>query len=80
MCLDGVELGLMPVASLSVSQSLLGDAYTPTPGGDWSAFTRIARWGRVGQTASHAPHPLQRSRTMFGSLAKPPSALRIVIA
>jgi hypothetical protein len=23
---DGVELGLMPVASLSVSQSLLGDA------------------------------------------------------
>ncbi len=34
---DGVELGLMPVASLSVSQSLLGDAYTPTLGGDWFA-------------------------------------------
>ena len=32
---DGVELGLMPVASLSVSQSLLGDGFTPTPGGDW---------------------------------------------
>lgn len=29
---DGVELGLMPVASLSVSQSLLGDAFTPTLG------------------------------------------------
>jgi MFS transporter, SHS family, sialic acid transporter len=34
---DGVELGLMPVASLSVSQSLLGEAYTPTLGGDWFA-------------------------------------------
>lgn len=34
---DGVELGLMPVASLSVSQSLLGDAYTPALGGDWFA-------------------------------------------
>lgn len=34
---DGVELGLMPVASLSVSQSLLGEAYTPTIGGDWFA-------------------------------------------
>jgi MFS family permease len=34
---DGVELGLMPLASLSVSQSLLGDAYTATLGGDWFA-------------------------------------------
>ncbi len=34
---DGVELGLMPVASLSVSKSLLGDAYTPVIGGDWFA-------------------------------------------
>ncbi len=34
---DGVELGLMPVASLSVSKSLLGDAYTPTLGGEWFA-------------------------------------------
>jgi MFS transporter, SHS family, sialic acid transporter len=34
---DGVELGLMPVASLSVSRSFLGDAYTPTLGGDWFA-------------------------------------------
>ncbi len=34
---DGVELGLMPIASLSVSQSLLGNAYTPALGGDWFA-------------------------------------------
>lgn len=34
---DGVELGLMPIASLSVSKSLLGDAYTPTLGGEWFA-------------------------------------------
>ncbi|MBL8230313.1 MAG: MFS transporter [Bryobacterales bacterium] len=34
---DGVELGLMPIASLSVSRSLLGEAFTPTLGGDWFA-------------------------------------------
>ena len=43
---DGVELGLMPVASLSVSQSLLGDAYTPMLGGDWFArFTAALMFG-----------------------------------
>jgi MFS transporter, SHS family, sialic acid transporter len=43
---DGVELGLMPVASLSVSQSLLGPAYTPTLGGDWFArFTAALMLG-----------------------------------
>lgn len=43
---DGVELGLMPVASLSVSQSLLGDAYTPSVGGDWFArFTAALMLG-----------------------------------
>lgn len=43
---DGVELGLMPVASLSVSRSLLGDAYTPTLGGDWFArFTAALMLG-----------------------------------
>jgi len=43
---DGVELGLMPVASLSVSQSLFGDAYTPTLGGDWFArFTAALMLG-----------------------------------
>ncbi len=39
---DGLELGLMPVASLSVSQSLLGAAYTPTLGGDWFAWFTAA--------------------------------------
>lgn len=34
---DGVELGLMPLASLSVSKSLLGSEFTPTVGGDWFA-------------------------------------------
>jgi len=34
---DGFELGLMPVASLSVTKSLLGEAYTPAAGGDWFA-------------------------------------------
>lgn len=43
---DGVELGLMPVASLSVSQSLLGDGFTPTLGGDWFArFTAALMLG-----------------------------------
>lgn len=43
---DGVELGLMPIASLSVSQSLLGDAFTPTLGGDWFArFTAALMLG-----------------------------------
>ena len=43
---DGIELGLMPVASLSVSQSLLGPVYTPTLGGDWFArFTAALMLG-----------------------------------
>ena len=43
---DGVELGLMPVASLSVSKSLLGAAYTPMLGGDWFArFTAALMLG-----------------------------------
>jgi MFS family permease len=35
---DGVELGLMPIASLSVTQSLLGGSYTTKLGGDWFAW------------------------------------------
>jgi SHS family sialic acid transporter-like MFS transporter len=43
---DGIELGLMPVASLSVSQSLLGDRFTPALGGDWFArFTAALMLG-----------------------------------
>jgi hypothetical protein len=32
---EGVEPGLMPVPSPSVSRSLIGEANTPAPGGDW---------------------------------------------
>ncbi|MFM7249406.1 MAG: MFS transporter, partial [Planctomycetaceae bacterium] len=39
MVFDGVELGMMPVASLAASRTLLGAAWTPTAGGDW-----FARW------------------------------------
>ena len=43
---DGVELGLMPVASLSVSKSLLGPAYTPAIGAAWVAkFTAALMLG-----------------------------------
>ncbi len=43
---DGIELGLMPVASLSVSKSLLGERFTPTLGGDWFArFTAALMFG-----------------------------------
>lgn len=34
---DGFELGLMPIASLSVSRSLLGSSFNATAGGDWFA-------------------------------------------
>lgn len=34
---DGFELGLMPVASLSVTKRLMGEAFTPAAGGDWFA-------------------------------------------
>lgn len=39
MVFDGVELGMMPIASLAVSRALLGADWTPTSGGDW-----FARW------------------------------------
>lgn len=39
---DGFELGLMPVASLSVSQSLLGADYTEKLGGQWFAWFTAA--------------------------------------
>jgi SHS family sialic acid transporter-like MFS transporter len=43
---DGVELGLMPVASLSVSKSLLGAAFTTELGGEWFArFTAALMLG-----------------------------------
>lgn len=43
---DGVELGLMPIAALSVSKSLLGPGFTATLGGDWFArFTAALMLG-----------------------------------
>ena len=43
---DGIELGLMPVASLSVSKSLLGESYTSAAGGVWFArFTAALMFG-----------------------------------
>ncbi len=43
---DGLELGLMPIASLSVSKSLLGANYSARLGGDWfAAFTASLMFG-----------------------------------
>lgn len=39
---DGIELGLMPVASLSVAQDLLGDKFTKDLGGHWFAWFAAA--------------------------------------
>jgi SHS family sialic acid transporter-like MFS transporter len=39
---DGIELGLMPVASLSVTKSLLGDAFSDAAGGKWFAWFTAA--------------------------------------
>ncbi len=64
---DGVELGLMPVASLSVSQSLLGDAFTPTAGGDWFArFTAALMLGAAigGITLGSLGDRIGRTRAM----------------
>ncbi len=43
---DGWELGLMPIASLSVTKSMLGSAYTDALGGEWFArFTAALMLG-----------------------------------
>jgi MFS family permease len=39
---DGIELGLMPVASLSVTKSLLADEFTDALGGQWFAWFTAA--------------------------------------
>ncbi len=39
---DGWELGLMPIASLSVTKSILGSAYTDAAGGEWFAWLTAA--------------------------------------
>lgn len=68
---DGIELGLMPVASLSVSKSLLGEAYTPTAGGDWFArFTAALMLGAAigGIILGNLGDRIGRSRAMGVSI------------
>ncbi len=64
---DGVELGLMPVASLSVSKSLLGAAFTPELGGEWFArFTAALMLGAAigGIALGNLGDRIGRSRAM----------------
>ena len=64
---DGLELGLMPLVSLSVSKSLLGTAYTATLGGDWFArFTAALMAGAAvgGITLGALGDRIGRTRAM----------------
>ncbi|OYW22536.1 MAG: hypothetical protein B7Z55_04505, partial [Planctomycetales bacterium 12-60-4] len=64
---DGVELGLMPVASLSVSKSLLGAGFTPELGGEWFArFTAALMLGAAigGVTLGALGDRVGRTRAM----------------
>ena len=68
---DGIELGLMPVASLSVSKSLLGDTYTPDAGGVWFArFTAALMFGAAlgGIFLGNLGDRIGRSRAMGVSI------------
>lgn len=68
---DGVELGLMPIASLSVSKSLLGSSFTPTLGGDWFArFTAALMLGAAigGIALGNLGDRVGRSRAMAVSI------------
>ena len=68
---DGVELGLMPIASLSVSRNLLGANFTPTLGGDWFArFTAALMLGAAigGIALGNLGDRIGRSRAMAVSI------------
>jgi MFS family permease len=64
---DGFELGLMPVASLSVTKSLLGSSYTDALGGLWFArFTAALMLGAAvgGSLLGNLGDRVGRSRAM----------------
>lgn len=68
---DGIELGLMPVASLSVSRSLLGAEFTDTLAGDWFArFTASLMLGAAvgGIALGNLGDRIGRSRAMAVSV------------
>jgi predicted MFS family arabinose efflux permease len=68
---DGIELGLMPVASLSVTQSLLGDQFTKALGGHWFAwFTAALMFGAAigGSLLGNLGDRIGRARAMGVSI------------
>ena len=68
---DGIELGLMPVASRSVSQSLLGAEYTEKLGGVWFAwFTAALMLGAAvgGSLLGNLGDRVGRTRAMGASI------------
>lgn len=68
---DGIELGLMPVASLSVSQDLLGDKFTKELGGHWFAwFAAALLLGAAigGSLLGHLGDRIGRARAMGVSI------------
>lgn len=68
---DGVELGLMPVASLSVSKSLLGAGFASALGGEWFArFTAALMLGAAigGIALGNLGDRIGRTRTMGWSI------------
>ena len=68
---DGIELGLMPVASLSVTKSLLGEGFTNALGGLWFArFTAALMLGAAvgGSLLGNLGDRIGRSRAMGVSI------------
>jgi len=68
---DGIELGLMPVASISVTQSLLGDQFTKELGGRWFAwFTAALMFGAAigGSLLGNLGDRVGRARAMGVSI------------
>jgi MFS transporter, SHS family, sialic acid transporter len=68
---DGIELGLMPVASLSVTKSLLGNQFTDALGGQWFArFTAALMLGAAvgGSWLGNLGDRIGRARAMGVSI------------